>query len=53
MDGEVWFDSGEDSCAALTLVLADVRAMLVRVEEEFNVTYAWPPRADWGHMVPH
>ena len=49
---EVWFADGEDSLHALLIALADIRSMIDRVEEEFGVQYEWPPRLDWGHMVP-
>lgn len=49
---EVWFAGGEDSFAALALALAEIRALLDRVEEDFGVTLVWPPEADLGHMVP-
>lgn len=52
-DGDVWFADGQDSFDALMVALLYVRGMIDRVEEEFGVTYAWPVRADWGHMVPH
>jgi hypothetical protein len=49
---EVWFGNGEDSFQALALAFADVRALVERVEQEFDVEYTWPARGDWGHMLP-
>jgi hypothetical protein len=53
MPGEAWFAACQDSFDALMMAFVYVRGMIDGVEGEFGVTYAWPPRADWGHMVPH
>lgn len=50
--GEVWFAEGEDALQALLVALGGIRSLVDEVEKEFGVVLVWPPRADWGHMLP-